>query len=338
MRPTEAKEAIHVLLKSNTPGFFWGGPGVGKSRIAEQLAAEMDKQYMDVRVLLHDPSDFKFPIPDLKERVVHWVQSIFPRDPEWNGIVVLEEVDKAPPLVQSVLLGLTLERRLGNYTLPERAYILATANRLEDRAGGHRMITPLLSRFVHIDLDVSHEDWMGWAVANNIAIEVRSYLNYRPEKLYEFDPNSGERAFPCPRTWEFASKILPDTPGHLLMGLMSGTVGKGAAAEFTGFLKIYRDLPPLDPILNDGAHATVPTEPAVLYALSGAVSERMRNATERQMNNLMIYALRLPDEFSILMVLDSAAANQQVIDVKEAAPWMKRHRNVLWRKQEKQSA
>lgn len=332
MRPTDAKAAIHVLVQANTPGIFWSGPGCGKSRIAEQLAAEMDKDYLDVRVLLHDPSDFKFPMPDLATRTVHWVQSVFPRDPDWNGIIVLEEIDKAAPLQQNALLGLVLERRLGEYTLPEKAYILATANRVEDKAGSHRLVTTLCSRFVHIDLDVSLEDWMAWAIASNVSAEVRAFLNYRPKKLYEFDANSGERAFPCPRTWEFVSKILPHTPSHLLMGLLSGTVGRATAAEFVGFLQIYRELPSLDPILNDPANAPVPREPAILYALSGAVSERMRNATEREMGNVMAYAMRLPDEFSVLMGLDSAAANQRIMQVKAADPWMKKHKHVLMRK------
>ena len=29
-----------------------------------------------------------------------------------------------------------------------------------------------------------------------------------PDLLHQFDPNSAEKAFPCPRTWEFVSNIV----------------------------------------------------------------------------------------------------------------------------------
>lgn len=59
-------------------------------------------------------------------------------------------------------------------------------------------------------------------------------------------PGAAERAFPCPRTWEFASNIVKNRNGLDPLAeraLLWGTVGKAAAVEFAVFLKVWRELP-----------------------------------------------------------------------------------------------
>ena len=70
------------------------------------------------------------------------------------------------------------------------------------------MPTPLASRFVHLEIRVDAEDWLVWGAANGIAPEVLFFITYEPDLLHVFDPKSTERAFPTPRTWEFASNIV----------------------------------------------------------------------------------------------------------------------------------
>src|SRR4029079_8083765 len=116
-----------------------------------------------------------------------------------EGVLFLDELAQAPPLVQAACLQLTLDRRVGEHELPAGWSVIAASNRAEDRAGTHRLISPLLNRFVHLDLEVSNEDWQAWAVASGIAPEVRAFLRYRPALLFRFDPAVQERAFPTPR-------------------------------------------------------------------------------------------------------------------------------------------
>ena len=79
-----------------------------------------------------------------------------------DGVLFLDELAQAPPLVQAACLQLVLDRRLGEYELPAGWAVMAASNRQEDRAGTHRLISPLLNRFVHLDLEVSLDDWQAW--------------------------------------------------------------------------------------------------------------------------------------------------------------------------------
>ena len=111
-------------------------------------------------------------------------------------------------MVQAALYQLVLDHKVGEYELPEGAALIACGNRETDRGVVHRMPTPLASRSVHLEIRVDTEDWCAWGAANGIAAEVLFFVQLEPMLLHHFDPQSREKAFPCPRTWHFASNIV----------------------------------------------------------------------------------------------------------------------------------
>ena len=133
-----------------------------------------------------------------------WAPPAFlpPSDMDGRWLVNLEELPSAVPMVQAALYQHVLDRRCGEYELPEGASLIACGNRETDRGVTHRMPTPLASRFVHLEIRVDVPDWCAWGAANGIAPEVLFFIQMRPELLHQFDPQSREKAFPCPRTWE----------------------------------------------------------------------------------------------------------------------------------------
>ena len=176
-----------MLVESRKPTIVWGPPGAVKSQIAQQVAAATNRRYIDVRALLLDPVDLRsIPCRDSTDRT------------RW-----------APPaFLRAALYQLVLDRKVGEYEMPEGASLIACGNRETDRGVVHRMPTPLASRFVHLEIRVDADDWLNWGAANGIAPEVLFFITYEPDLLHRFDPQSRERAFPCPRTWEFDTNIL----------------------------------------------------------------------------------------------------------------------------------
>ena len=101
------------------------------------------------------------------------------------------------------------------------------------------------------------------APPNGIAPEVLFFIQLRPELLHRFDPQSRERAFPCPRTWEFASNIVQRRNGldpAAERALFRGAVGEAAAVEFAAFLKVWRELPHPRAVLDDPRERRHPGE------------------------------------------------------------------------------
>ena len=343
MRPSDLSAALSGLLATQRPVFVWGPPGVGKSAIIHQAAAERSLPVIDVRAVLLDPVDLRgLPtvqkLPDGSTKTVWCAPDFLPRD--GAGVIFLDELPQAPAMVQGGCLQLCLDRRLGEYELPDGWTIVAAGNRQEDRAGAHRLISPLLNRFIHLDADVSNDDWQAWAVEANVAVEVRGFLNFRPHLLFHFQPKLNERAFPTPRSWQFVSEILPHTPQRLLHQVVSGTVGEGAAAEFLGFLQVYRDLPDLEAIWKTPDKVTIPqAKPAVLFAMCAALADMSR--TKPDLDALGRFYLRkeMPSEFSALTLRDTFMVNSVKVNGKPTGQpklfansmgrWLAAHREVL---------
>ena len=69
------------------------------------------------------------------------------------GILFLDELNAAPAMVQARFYQLVLDRRLGEYMLPDGWVMIAAGKRDADRAHTTRMPTPLQNRFVHLEFE-----------------------------------------------------------------------------------------------------------------------------------------------------------------------------------------
>jgi hypothetical protein len=323
MRPSDVIATLTALLPARRPLYLWGPPGVGKSSVVRTAATGLGLKLVDVRATLLDPVDLRG-VPRINGRLTEWCPPVFlPTD--GAGVLSLDELAQAPPLVQSACMQLVLDRRLGEYELPAEWVVVAASNRAEDRAGTHRLISPLLNRFVHVDLEVDPDDWHDWAVTANVVPEVRAFLRFRPALLHEFDPRTNQRAFATPRSWSFVSDLLPRTPAPLVQRVVAGRVGDGPAAEFAGFLELYRHLPDVDAVLASPTTAPVPTDPAVLYALVGALVERCR-AKAALPASFARYAMRLPDEFGMLALRDAVSLDRTLVGDAAVQTWITKAR------------
>lgn len=315
MSPNEIAQTLTALLPTGRPVYLWGPPGTGKSSVIRQAAEDLNLSLVDVRATLLDPVDLRG-LPRVDGDQVKWSPPVFlPRDGQ--GVLFLDELAQAPPLVQSACLQLTLDRKLGEYELPDGWTVVAASNRSEDRAGTHRLISPLLNRFIHLDMEVDPDGWQTWAVQKGIAPEVRAFLRFKPQLLNNFDPSTNPRAFATPRSWQFVSDVLDKTPSHLVHRVAAGCVGDGPAAEFHGFLRVYQQLPDIDLILANPKGAHVPTEPDVLCSVVGALVEKVRKDKTR-VNSFVGYVTRLQDEYSMLGIRDLLAAFTRKVNGKTA--------------------
>ena len=304
LRPSELAATLALLVEARQPCIVWGPPGAAKSQIAQQVAADTSREYVDVRALLLDPVDLRgIPWRD-EQGCTRWAPPAFlpPTGDTGRWLINLEELPSATPMVQAALYQLVLDRKVGEYELPEGASLIACGNREGDRGVVHRMPTPLASRFVHLEIRVDAEDWCAWGAGAGIAPEVLFFIQLRPELLHNFDPKTKERAFACPRTWEFASGIVKRRRGldpACERALLRGAVGEAAAVEFCAFLQVWRELPHPRAVLDDPDSAPVPENASALIALCGSL---YRLASDVNFDAITTYAARLRQEVGEFLV------------------------------------
>ena len=162
MIATDLKEALIPLIDSQIPTFIWGSPGVGKSSLVAQIALEKNMKFIDLRLSLLDPTDLRgIPFFAKEEKKAVWAKPEFLPDTDCldYGILFLDEINSAPPTIQAAAYQLILDRKIGEYTLPQNYSIIAAGNYETDRGVTYRMPTPLANRFVHLNFDLDFESW-----------------------------------------------------------------------------------------------------------------------------------------------------------------------------------
>lgn len=326
MTPNQIKASLRTLVPLQQPVFLWGAPGVGKSQVVAQVAEELGRELTDIRAVLLDPVDLRG-LPSVNnDGIAHWCPPAF-LPTQGEGVLFLDELNAAPPLVQAACYQLVLDRKVGEYTLPDGWTVVAAGNRETDRAVTHRMPSALANRFVHLDFSVDVETWLEWAEQRELAEEVRAFIRFRPNLLHDFDPKKSEKAFPSPRSWEFAARIIAARPEpDVELSLLKGTVGPGAAIEFAGFSKLFRQLPDPEVIIKDPESAEIPEEPATLYALCEALAKK---AGDNTADSIIAYASRLPSEFGVLLVRDSVKTHRGVAESPAFSRWATANSDVL---------
>ncbi len=257
VRPSQLIELLRHCMKVKRPCMIWGPPGIGKSEIIAQIGAEDNRPVIDMRLLIMEPTDLKgIPFYDPETKTMRWAApDELPKKGEMalaNAILFLDEINAAPQAVQAAAYQLILNRRVGQYELPEGVSIVAAGNRETDKAVTFRMPSALANRFVHFELKHSFEDWFDWAIKTRIHSDVIGFLKAHSHKLFDFDPKKSGKAFATPRSWTFVSQLLDDNMSELLNEYMvAGTVGDGIAGELMQHRRLKGVLPdPMDVLLG----------------------------------------------------------------------------------------
>lgn len=316
----EAEDMVKHLIDQNEVPMLWGAPGIGKTDLPHQIANERGWPLFEFHAALRETVDLRgIPVPDMVSRKTEWlVPAELPQESRdgMEGILYCDEINQAPPQLQGVLGGLVLYGTIGDYRLPKGWRVICSGNRVADRASAQRMPTHKRNRLAHIHVKVDLESWCRWANRNNIAPEMVAFLRLRPALLHRM-PRGDENAFPTPRTLTKASKFV-NAPARLRQKLITSLVGHDVAGELEGFIGIYRSIGSVADIINDPDNAALPNEESLKYAVATALS---RAADKYNFAAVLTYAKRLGRESEMLIVSDSTARNESLVNTAAYGQW-----------------
>jgi hypothetical protein len=344
MRPAELlaildREFLSARDWQHTPVMLWGPPGVGKSQMVAQVAARHATVVIDIRLSQMEPSDLRG-IPFRLDNIVEWAVPALLPDAKRHGatgILFLDEITSAAPTVSAAAYQLILDRRLGEYRVPDGWAIFAAGNRQGDRGVSYSMPAPLANRFSHFTVEANLDDWVAWAYANRLDERLIAFLRFRPDLLFDFDPAHNPVAFPSPRSWEFAHRALQkfgDNP-HLLLPALQACVGPAAGIELKAFVDNLDNLPEIDAILR-GEDVPVPKEIDLQYAVAAAlvgsaIRAKVSGNAQEAYGRILDYARRFPQrEMGVMLVSDmQRAIGAGLFEVPQFASWAKSIADVM---------
>ena len=318
MFEVNAVELQEALVKDLTVGLtpmVASSPGMGKSDIIRYVAKKFQLKVIDLRVSQCEPVDMQgYPGVILDKnnmrRMTFHTPEYFPLEadaiPEgYEGwLLFLDEFNSGTKQAEAAAYKIILDKAVYSHKLHPRGRIAAAGNLTTDRAIVNTQSTATTSRLNHYRMRIDHNVWIDWANGHNIDHRIISLIKFKPELLHKFNPGSNELTFPCPRTWEFASKVImtEDKIDRLTTIRLAGTVGEGAAVELTTYSEIYQNLPTIEQIIsNPKSGWKVPNEPSEQYAVTTMLAH---NCTENNIDQIIVAINRLPLDFQVITFKD----------------------------------
>lgn len=269
----EARMALERCIEAGVPVLLWGAPGTGKTAAVTAIASRVRPPVEVVIASIREPSDFGG-LPVVAEGGVRlhppaWARRLADAG---QGTLFLDEISTAPPAVQAALLRVVLDRVVGDLPLPRDVSIVAAANPPEQAAGGWDLSPPLANRFVHLAWPVDATAWQSWMIGRGIPAyaTVAAFIRARPHLLLQVprDEAQAGRAWPSPRSWETAARLLGGPAEEILV---AGAVGEAAALEFLAWRRDL-DLPDPEALLADPGRYVHPGRGDRAFAVLAAVA------------------------------------------------------------------
>jgi len=315
----EAKTSIMHCFNKKRPVFLWGPPGIGKSELVEEMTNDLNGYMIDLRLSQMEPTDLRgIPFYNKEINKMDWAAPIDLPTEELASqypviVLFLDECNSGAPSVMAAAYQLVLNRRIGNYRLPDNVVIVAAGNRESDKGVTYRMPMPLSNRFVHFEMKVDYESWLDWAVDKKIHKDVVGYISFAKQDLYDFDSKSSSRAFATPRSWTFVSELLEDDPDEKTMtNLVSGAVGEGLALKFMAHRKVAGKLPKPEDILAGKVKELETKEVSAMYSLVTSMCYELKDAVEKGVNEKDFHTMAdnffgfMMDNFEVELVVMGA--------------------------------
>lgn len=309
--PRQVRSFIVDTMYAGLVPFVQSSPGMGKSSIMHSIADEMGLHLIDHRLSTSAPEDMSG-LPEFytdasgnrRSRFVPF--DIFPiaGDTPPNGkqgwMLFLDEANSGTKMVQAACYKLILDKMTGQYPLHERVAITMAGNLASDRAIVNSLSTAMQSRIVHLEMEVSHREWLeDVAFAQGYDDRVVAFLNWKEDYLMDFRPEHQEKTFCCPRTWEFVNKMLANGAEvtDAKTALFAGTITSGVAVDFVQFCQIYKDLITIEDVLRDPRGTPVPSGADRRWAV---VSHLMNKVTDKTFSDVVDFINRMDLSFRVL--------------------------------------
>lgn len=299
---------VKATLEAGISVLILGAPGIGKSTLAAALAKHMDKPLIDIRLAQKDPAELGgvyFPNRDTKTLELlppAWVKKACAEP----CLVFLDEINAAVTrLHQAAAYQIVLEKRIGDYAFHPGTTVLAAGNREDDQSIVTPLSAALCNRFAHFEMRPEADSWLGWAADHGIHEHIMAFIRTYGEKVL-FEASS-EHAFPTPRSWEMASRVMNRVHPDDCRRIVAACVGMPMADRFCKYLDLYRRVNAEKIIagqetIDFGRNA----EPSFLYAAVFAVAGFLAHAEipDQHLANI-VHFLRSPGlgaEYQILLL------------------------------------
>ncbi len=205
------------------PVLLMGPPGIGKTQIMEQIAAETGVGLVSYTITHHtrqsamglpfiekrtyggeEFSVTEYTMSEILGAVYHLMESTGKKE----GILFLDEINCVSETLAPMMLQFLQCKTFGNQRLPEGWLIVAAGNPPEYNRSVREFDVVTLDRVKRIDVTEDFSVWKEYALRSGLHGAVISYLDIRKEDFYRVETTVDGIQFVTARGWEDLSEMI----------------------------------------------------------------------------------------------------------------------------------
>ena len=240
------------------PVLLMGPPGIGKTQIMEQIAAETGVGLV-AYTITHHTRQSAIGLPFIEKRtyggrevsvteytmseILASVYDLMERTGLKEGILFLDEINCVSETLAPMMLQFLQCKTFGNQRLPEGWLIVAAGNPPEYNKSVRDFDVVTLDRVKRIDVAEDFAVWKAYARRKGLHGAVVSYLDIKKDNFYRIETTVDGLQFATARGWEDLSEMLF---AYERLGLRADREVVGqyiqlprVARDFTGYLELY---------------------------------------------------------------------------------------------------
>lgn len=210
-------------IETQRPIFLLGAPGIGKTAIMAQVAAELDLGLVDYS-MTHHTRQSAMGLPFITKRrygerdvdiseytmseIIASIYESIEKTGRREGILFLDEINCISETLTPMMLQFLQCKTFGNQQLPAGWMVVAAGNPPEYNKSVREFDVVTLDRVKKIDIEEDFGVWKEYAGKRGIHGAILSYLEIRRDNFYRVEATADGLQFVTARGWEDLSELM----------------------------------------------------------------------------------------------------------------------------------
>ncbi len=212
-----------IPVERQRPVFLLGAPGIGKTAIMEQIAAELNIALVSYS-MTHHTRQSALGLPFIKEKsygdmkydvseytmseIIASIYETMEKSGVKEGILFLDEINCVSETLAPSMLQFLQYKVFGKHKVPDGWVIVTAGNPPMYNKSVREFDVVTMDRLKVIEVEADYATWKQYALDRNINPAITSFLELKKEFFYHMETTAKGRSYITARGWEDLSEII----------------------------------------------------------------------------------------------------------------------------------